>query len=155
MAKRSKEVERKWLVPKAPTLSKLKHVKILQGYLPGVKSGTEVRLRREGNKYFETIKVGSGLERDEWEVELSKKQFKVLWPTTRGRRLAKTRYNISYKAKRIELDIYRRNLRDLKVAEVEFDSPKQARSFSPPPWFGKEVTGQRKFRNSSLAEKGK
>ena len=109
MAKRSKEVERKWLVPKLPALYKFKHVKIVQGYLPGVESGTEVRVRREDKKYFETIKIGNGLERDEMEVELSKKQFKVLWPITRGRRLAKTRYKISYKGKKIELDIYHRN----------------------------------------------
>lgn len=155
MAKMNKEVERKWLVPKSPALSRRKRVKIVQGYLPGVKSETEVRLRREDNKYFETIKVGGGLERDEMEVELSKKQFKVLWPTTRGRRLAKTRYKINYRGKKIELDIYHRNLDGLRVAEVEFESPKQAQSFSPPAWFGKEVTGQRKFKNSSLVAKGK
>lgn len=153
MAKPSKEVERKWLVIDPPALSKYERVKIVQGYLSGTESGTEVRLRREDKKYFETFKIGTGLERDEMEVELSKKQFKILWPATRSRRLAKSRYKISYKGKKIELDIYHRNLHGLKVAEVEFSSREQATLFSPPPWFGKEITGQRKYKNSTLAAK--
>jgi hypothetical protein len=43
MAKPSKEVERKWLVLDPLALSKFKRVKIVQGYLTGIESGTEVR----------------------------------------------------------------------------------------------------------------
>jgi hypothetical protein len=43
MAKPSKEVERKWLVLDPPALSKFKRVKIVQGYLTGIESETEVR----------------------------------------------------------------------------------------------------------------
>jgi len=43
MAEHSKEVERKWLVLDPPALSKYERVKIVQGYLSGTESGTEVR----------------------------------------------------------------------------------------------------------------
>ncbi len=40
------------------------------------------------------------------------------------------------------------------VAEVEFDDEDAARAFTPPPWFGREVTGERGYANRSLSVHG-
>ena len=153
MARSQIEIERKWLVEDPPNLVRRKGVKILQGYITVSTEDAEVRLRRKGETFFETVKIGTGLQRGEIEVELSRKQFKSLWPATRGRRLEKTRYTIKWHGKSIELDVFKKKLAPLKVAEVEFKSPKEAAEFSPPPWFGREVTDDAEYKNVNLAQR--
>ena len=152
MVQRSMEIERKWLVKEIPNLSDSKRVSIKQGYVAS-SNKIEVRLRQQGKKFFHTIKTGTGLERTEIEVELSKKQFQKLWHATRGRRLEKVRYSLKWRGKTLELDLYKNELAGLSVAEVEFKTKKQAAKFSPPQWFGKEITGKRKYSNAQLATK--
>src|SRR5262245_41576057 len=103
MAKNSKELERKWLVEDLPDLSSRTGEEISQGYISTTAEGNEVRVRRKGEKFFETVKTGMGLKRGEIEVELSRKQFKVLWPATRRRRLEKRRYTLKWRGRKIEL----------------------------------------------------
>jgi CYTH domain-containing protein len=95
--------------------------------------------------------VGKGTVRQEREITLSPKQFAILWPATAGRRLTKTRYEIPWKNLTIEVDIYRGRNQGLVVAEVEFPSESSCRKFKPPRWFGREITGQRKYSNVRLA----
>ena len=85
------------------------------------------------------------------EIKLSAKQFAALWPATKGRRLQKMRYEIPWKNFVIEIDIYRGKNDGLVVAEVEFLSRATCRKFKPPDWFGREVTGVRRYSNISLA----
>jgi CYTH domain-containing protein len=123
------EIERKWLVGKSPDLSKRKGVRILQGYLASTPEGTEVRLRRQGKKYFETVKTGKGLRRGENEIELSKKQFRRLWPATKGRRLEKVRYTLKWRGRNLALDVYRRRLAGLKVVEANLKAANKRKPF--------------------------
>jgi CYTH domain-containing protein len=153
MRRRAIEVERKWLIEDHPELSNRKGARITQGYVVVSSEGTEVRVRRKDEKYFETIKTGTGLQRGEIEVELSRKQFKALWRATKERRLEKVRYTLKWHGKKFELDVYKKGLAGLKVAEVEFKSRKQAADFSPPPWFGQEITDDEKYKNANLAER--
>jgi CYTH domain-containing protein len=39
----------------------------------------------------------------------------------------------------------------LRTVEVEFSSESQAGEFSPPAWFGQEVTGDARYANAELA----
>ena len=151
MAERLIEIERKWLVNEPPQLAKRKKVRINQGYLAVNAKGTEVRLRRQNDKHFQTIKTGTGLQRGEIEVALSPKQFKSLWPATRGHRLEKVRYTLKWRGHTIELDIYKKELSGLVIAEVEFKSKKEAEAFLPPKWFGEEVTDDKSYKNVNLA----
>lgn len=153
MAGRQIEIERKWLVEQPPDLDGRKGVKIIQGYIAVSVAGAEVRLRRKGESFFETVKTGTGVRRGEMEIALSKMQFKTLWPATRGRRLEKTRYTIKWQGKSIEFDVYKKKLAPLMVAEVEFKSRKQAADFTPPPWFGREVTDEEEHKNVNLAKR--
>ncbi len=153
MAQRAAEIERKWLVEEPPDLSRRKRVRINQGYVVST-AATEVRLRQQDGKFFQTVKTGTGLQRGEVEIPLTRKQFKKLWPVTRGRRLEKFRYTIRWHGNSIELDVYRKGLSGLQVAEVEFKTLKQAEEFSPPKWFSKEVTGDEDYKNANLADHG-
>src|SRR6185437_14960944 len=83
--------------------------------------------------------------------EISQQQFLALWPSTEGRRLEKTRYTMKENGCQLELDVYQGSLTGLVVAEVEFESAEESQRFSPPSWFGKEVTNDKHYKNSNLA----
>lgn len=151
MAEQSIEIERKWLVDEPPKVSKRKKVTIHQGYLAVNRNGTEVRLRRQDDKHFQTVKTGTGLQRGEIEVKLSRKQFNALWPATRGHRLEKVRHTLKWRGNKIELDVFKKKLSGLLIAEVEFKSKPEAEAFSPPEWFGEEVTDDKSYKNVNLA----
>ena len=85
------------------------------------------------------------------EIELTSRQFRVLWPFTKGRRISKHRYRIPLGKHTIELDVFRGRNRGLKLAEVEFASVAASRRFRPEPWMGRDVTANPRFQNASLA----
>ena len=152
------ERERKFLVREMPArLSRYPHAMIEQGYLALGRNdprGIEVRVRRTEGNYVLTVKQGSGQARLEEEISLSPKDGRRLWRLTEGRRLRKVRYEIPYRGLKVELDIYRDNVKGLVVAEVEFESAKAMRDFDPPPWFGRDVSGSMRYSNSRLAVTG-
>ena len=45
-------------------------------------------------------------------------------------------------------------LSGIVTAEVEFDSEEASAAFEPPEWLGREVTGDPKYANESLATRG-
>ena len=110
-----------------------------------------MRLRKKGKTASLTFKVGRGAHREEREIKLSPKQFAALWPATAGRRLRKVRYDIPWRNLLIEIDVYRGKHSGLVVAEVEFPDLATCRDFRPPRWFGREVTGQKRYSNVRLA----
>jgi CYTH domain-containing protein len=148
----SREIERKFLIKMLPPeILRARHFRLAQGYLANETGGRHVRLRKKGRTLSLTFKVGRGVAREEREIRLSPKQFAVLWPATRSRRLHKTRYEIPWKNLKIEVDIYHGRNHGLMVAEVEFPNHASRRKFKPPRWFGREVTGEKRYSNVRLA----
>ncbi len=148
----SREIERKFLLKQLPErLKQARRCVIAQGYLAAEPGGRHVRLRKKGKTASLTFKVGRGAQREEREIKLSPKQFAALWPATLGRRLYKLRYEMPWKNFLIEIDIYRRKHKGLVVAEVEFPSRTACRKFKAPAWFGREVTGNKRYSNVRLA----
>jgi adenylate cyclase len=148
----SREIERKFLIKRLPVeILRSRHFQIGQGYLANEAGGRHVRLRKKAKVPSLTFKVGRGSAREEREIRLSEKQFATLWPATKGRRLRKTRYEIPWKNLKIEIDIYHGRNHGLMVAEVEFPSQASCRKFKPPRWFGREVTGEKRYSNVRLA----
>ena len=146
----SREIERKFLLKQLPeNLKRARRYVIAQGYLATESAGRQVRLRKKGKTASLTFKVGRGRSREEREIKLSPKQFAVLWPA--GRRLCKLRYEIPWRDRLIEIDIYRGRHSGLVVAEVEFPDRATCRKFKPPAWFGREVTGEKRYSNVRLA----
>ena len=151
--KSNREIERKFLIKRLPAgLKRSRRYSIAQGYLAAEPDDRHVRLRKKGKSASLTFKLvqGSGV-REEREIILTPKQFAALWPATTGRRLQKVRYEIPWKNLLIELDIYRGKNKGLMVAEVEFLSRAACRRFKPPNWFGREVTGEKRYSNVRLA----
>ena len=151
------EIERKFLVQPEELphdLGTHPAIDILQGYLAIGQDGTEVRLRQAGDHHFLTVKSSGGLVRCEVEIALSSQQFEELWPLTAGRRVEKVRRLIPHAGMTIELDLYRGQLQGLALAEVEFDSPAASEGFTPPAWFGEDVTQDGRYKNKNLAVKG-
>lgn len=149
------EIERKFLIAvPPPNLDQYPHEEVQQGYGAITADGTEVRLRKKGDRYFQTIKTGKGKTREETEIEISESQFIVLWKTTKGKRLKKVRYEVPLGQSTIELDVYDEPLKGLLIAEVEFASEKESETFVAPDWFGDEVTEDEKYKNQQLALHG-
>jgi adenylate cyclase len=147
------EIERKFLIPKPPEwLDEHPSAGIEQGYL-AVAGQEQVRVRRSDGNAVLTVKRGEGERRVEVEVEITREQLDALWPLTEGRRVSKVRYRIPNE-ETIEVDVYTEALEGLVVAEVEFDSEPRAGQFDPPPWFGKELTGDHRYGNDALATDG-
>jgi adenylate cyclase len=147
------EVERKFLVKALPDVGGADVDEIEQGYL-AIGSDGEVRVRRKGEKLLLTAKRGSGLSRQEAEVEIDSARFDELWPLTEGRRLRKRRHVLAHEDLKIEVDVYGGDLEGLVVAEIEFASEDVAKAFDPPDWLGEEVTGDHRYLNETLATSG-
>ena len=148
------EIERKFLIDSLPReYNKYPYKDIIQGYIV-ITDDTEVRIRKKGDEYFQTVKTGKGLIRKETEIGVSREQFEALWPLTEKWRIEKKRYEINFEGYLIELDIYSGQLADIIVAEVEFQSEAESCSFIPPAWFGREITDDEGFKNKNLALNG-
>jgi CYTH domain-containing protein len=146
------ERERRFLVATLPP-SLPPGSPIEQGYL--TTDPVSVRVRRQENRFTLTIKTGSGLARTEIERDLSADEFDALWAVADDLRIEKRRHRVPVGDGHVaELDLFDGALAGRRIVEVEFDSDDAARAFEPPEWFGREVTEDRRFTNSSLARKG-
>lgn len=149
------EIERKFLVVSEPDLSGATPAKIRQGYVTGPGDSVSVRLRQKGDKFLMSVKSGQGVVRQEHETQIQREQFDTLWPATDGRRLGKVRWTGPLPdGKFYELDHFEGDHAPLRLVEVEFASLADARAFQPPDWFGREVTGDRRYSNSVMALEG-
>jgi CYTH domain-containing protein len=150
------EIERKFLVDRLPNgFDPVESRRIDQGYLAlDQRSGAEVRLRRHGDELSLTVKGAGSLSRVEVGLGIPSADFDSLWPLTEGRRLHKRRHVLPHGDHKVELDVYQGDLEGLVVAEIEFGSEDEARDFDPPEWIGKEVTGDERYLNETLATRG-
>lgn len=149
------EIERKFLVATMPDLSTASRSSLRQGYLTVPEDSVEVRLRQSDDRFVLCVKTGSGIIRGEREIEIDGKQFDTLWPQTEGRRIEKTRWTGPLDdGLTFELDVFAGDLEPLAVVEVEFASAQQAEAFTPPDWFGRDVSLDKRFGNKSLAISG-
>ncbi len=147
------EIEYKYLVDKIPfELDNFTKLEIKQGY---ISVDPVIRVRQSNNDFILTIKGKGNFIREEFELPLSKEQFDKLWCKVETKKIDKTRYIIPIDGKySAELDIYKEELEGLLTVEVEFESEEDAESFSPPNWFGENVTMKNDYKNSSLSVYG-
>ena len=123
------EIERKWLIDisKLPqSLDSYSSMRLVAGYYRG-ENKEKIRIRQEGNKYFKVIKgprTDEGMVRDTGlgDIEITKKEFDVLWPQTEGKRLSKIRYHIPVDSFIAELDVYD-DFKDQGFYTVEVEFP--------------------------------
>jgi len=150
------EIERKFLVSNELAAEYLKRAEngefeiklIEQAYLT---TDPVVRVRRSNDKFILTYK-GSGLmSREEYNLPLNEDSYNILKSKADGNVICKKRINIPYDKYLIELDVFMEPFAPLVLAEVEFDSEKDANDFLPPDWFLEDVTNDRKYHNSNMS----
>lgn len=155
----NREIERKFHIPVLPAIDLDRypcHV-IIQGYLSMPEDHSTVRIRKSNDQYYMTIKQRAdekGLVRLEEEIPISQSDFQRLLRLCDTRIIEKTRYEIPWKTQNIELDVFEAKLSGLILAEIEFKSVEECNSIELPEWFGRELTEDFRFTNSSLSFKG-
>lgn len=153
------EIEKKFqvlLIPEHLEIYEKKEIE--QGYLC---KKPVVRIRKSNEEYILTYKSRIGMNNgsmsaltcEEIEMPLSKDAYEHLKEKVDYNIIKKTRYLIPLEDDLMaELDIFKDSLEGLYFVEVEFESEEAAELFQPPEWFGKDVTYEKKYRNSFLAK---
>ncbi len=145
------EIERKFLVKNIPELKGLKSSEIVQGY---VSISPEIRIRKKDDKYFITKKGEGTICREEVECEVTKEVGEEYFSKVISNLVEKTRYYINIGKNIAELDIYKGIFDGFVVVEVEFNSLEESNSFTPPSWFGEDISENMEYRNRVIAMKG-
>jgi len=148
----SHEIERKFLVKGEYKTHAMRSSRIVQGYLSSV-TGRTVRIRIKGEKGYITVKGKSnesGLSRYEWEKEIPLNEAEELLLLCEPGAIDKTRYEIQAWKHIFEVDEFYGDNEGLTLAEVELESEDE--SYEKPEWLGEEVTGDRRYYNSSLTK---
>ncbi|MDP1858435.1 MAG: CHAD domain-containing protein [Gemmatimonadaceae bacterium] len=148
------EIERKYLLSALPADLPLATTReIVQGYLPGERLVERVRRSRRGDteRYYRTVKVGTGMVRTEIEEECSRELFDALWPHTDGKRVTKRRHVVPNGPLNWEIDEF--TDRNLVLAEIELPSADALPDFPSwlVPFVEREVTGDAEYVNANLA----
>jgi adenylate cyclase len=142
------EIERKFLV-QGTGWRQGAATRYSQGYLNRDKERT-VRVRIAGEKALLTIKgVSRGASRAEFEYEIPVADAEQLLKLSDGPVVEKNRHVIEHAGSKWEVDEFLGDNAGLVVAEIELRSEDQ--SFTRPSWLGREVTGDIRYFNSSLA----
>lgn len=144
------EIERKFLVKELPQdLANYPHSRIKQWYITIMPA---VRLRDRDGVYTLTVKSKGHMVRQEFEMELSQEEFANLFTKVSTHAIDKMRYDIGLpNGLNAELDVFLGKHEGLNLVEVEFETEQAALAFSPPAWFGEDVTQEAKYKNNHLA----
>ncbi|TPN47018.1 MULTISPECIES: CYTH domain-containing protein [unclassified Mesorhizobium] len=146
-----KEVERKFLVSSTAWRNLVEaDIRIRQFYLAAA-PGRTVRIRiSDGVSAKLTLKFGSkARERDEYEYPVPLAEAEEMLAFALGRVIEKTRHHVRHRGYLYEVDVFGGALAGLVMAELE--TPEDVPDEMLPDWLGREVTGEQKFYNASLA----
>jgi adenylate cyclase len=147
------EIERKFLILNLEFKKEaFKKERIIQGFLSSVPERT-VRIRLMADVGFITVKgIGnqSGTTRFEWEREITRQEAESLLEICEPGIIDKERYFVELGRHIFEIDEFFLDNDGLVIAEVELDNEYDL--FEKPHWLGEEVTGQKKYYNSSLVK---
>ena len=144
------EIERKFLVKGPFKEQATSHTHIIQGYISSQK-GRTVRVRLRNKQAFLTIKGPSrdgGLSRYEFEKEITIDEGLSLLTLCEPGVIEKDRWLVPSGKHTFEVDEFFGENEGLLLAEVELETPDEP--FDKPTFLGKEVTGDRRYYNSSL-----
>ena len=149
------ENELSFLVKKTPQLIGVPHKEIEQHYLS---DGEEpLRLRRAGGTFELTKKLtldaGDLSRKEEITIPLERDEYYMLLPLAK-RGLTKVRYYLRLDGGHTaELDVFKGSLEGLAMVEVEFANDASRAAFTPPDWFGRDVSQEAWSSNANLAGK--
>lgn len=125
---------------------------IKQGYILTAPDKT-VRVRIKGDYGYLTIKGKTnenGFSRFEWEKEISREDAEQLLELCEKFTIHKTRYEVIFKEKTFEVDVFHGLHEGLVIAELELQT--ESEPYEKPDWIGEEVTGDVRYYNSWLSK---
>ena len=147
------EIERKFLTKHIPfDITVYPYQQISQAY---ISFSPTIRIRQSDEAYILTVKGKGHLAREEFELPLTKEDYDRLSLKTEGTPVIKKRYLVPIDGGlTAEVDIYEGELTGLMTTEVEFPSLEAAERFVAPDWFGKDVSEEKAYKNTSLSLHG-
>ncbi|MEA2046970.1 MAG: CHAD domain-containing protein [Campylobacterota bacterium] len=156
------EIERKYLL-KDSILSlieknNLKADKITQ-YYTTITPMKGVRYRRMGDRYFKTVKHGTGAAREEVEVEISKPEFQKNLRDRIKSDIRKNRYLFHFEGYAYSIDVFKKALKGFYILEIEFPNMKAFEAFTLPDILKthviKEVSFDESYKNKNIVLHGR
>lgn len=156
MAGNEKEIERKYLLRALPSgVDRYRSQEIDQGYIPGFQVRERVRRIKEGEivSYTRTVKLGTGIEKFEFEEPATEAFFTAVWPLTLGHRVRKRRYRVPGEGGEWEVDEFL-DRSDFWLCEIELahatERPEPPAEISAV--IVREVTNEAGFSNYRLSQ---
>ena len=144
------EIERKFSVKKNSWTRPNEGTLYIQGYLSSSPE-TTVRIRIAGKIGFITIKgKTTGFSREEFEYEIPVEDAEILLKKCKNAPIKKIRYKVLLNGTLWEIDEFLEENSGLLMAEVEL--PDEKASFFRPEWLGREVTDDKRYHNSHIAQ---
>ena len=141
------EIERKFTV-RADFCPQVAGTEMAQGYLSRDPQRT-VRVRLAGGRGYLTVKGETrGMVRAEYEYEIPPSDARAMLALCDPPLVEKTRYVMDAAGRRWEVDVFHGANDGLVVAEVEL--PSETAEVTLPAWVEREVTGEKRYYNSSL-----
>ena len=143
------EIERKFLVDTSRLVLPSQGDVMIQGYL-SLNTDAVVRVRVSGEQAWLTVKGRAQLAtRAEFEYAIPREDANAMLALCQEPAVSKTRYRIQVDAHEFEVDVFDGANAGLIVAEVELTHEHEVVTL--PDWITKEVTGEVRYYNSSLA----
>jgi adenylate cyclase len=149
------EIERKFLILHDDWRRGVTAVRrIRQGYVAEGPTLT-ARVRETDGEGRLTLKSRvAGLRRLEFNFALAVEDARRLLDEHRAEGLVeKTRHRVLWDEDAWDIDVFEGANEGLVVAEIEFADEAAAAAFRPPSWAGREVTGEERYYNASLARR--
>lgn len=141
------EIERKFTV-RADFCPQGAGTEMAQGYLSRDPQRT-VRVRLAGGRGYLTVKGETrGMVRAEYEYEIPPTDARAMLALCDPPLVEKTRYVVDAAGRQWEVDVFHGANDGLVVAEVEL--PSETAEVTLPAWVDREVTGEKRYYNSSL-----
>lgn len=157
------EIERKFVLKDATVLRSLYNNKVtiyksnITQFYTEITKNSEIRYRNKDDIYYLTNKIGSSLEREEFEVVVSKNEYKLAKPKRISSLIEKQRYEFTLDGIKHSIDVYQGKLSGLFIMEIDFDTKEQALNFTVNSCFENiiEVTDDERYKNKNLSLYGR
>ncbi len=103
------------------------------------------RIKKTEDDFYFAIMEGENIREETIIIEKEFEKMKKLF----GKIISRIKYLINLADNSVtELNVYKRNRKELITATIKFESKAHAKNFIPPQWFGKEVKKGPKFKQT-------
>ena len=150
----AKEIERKFLIRADAWRAAVESSALIVQFYLAISSARSIRIRiKNGRAAKLTLKFGSDTRiRDEFEYPVSLEEAREMMQFAIGTVIRKTRHHVRHEGYLYEIDVFNGELDGLIMAELE--TADDVADDLLPAWLGREVTGEIRYSNASLALNG-